>query len=238
MIRPLAYIILLGVTLIAHAQQEPVRTFRFIGDKGNFTGLQMRSDLGAYIPVEITPYSLSGPYVCPRGSEIKLTKTIPGASSNGASTPTTQTVASIPIPEGHSPFFIILSNATASTAPYPLVGTVLVDSYLEYPAQSLRLINLCSRQIAVKVDAETRVTPVGSTTSFNFKSENAMNLVQVAISIRPPEWTLGFTGAFAIKPTQRAIAIAHDNPNPPNDDVGPVLLNFIKERPPKRISAN
>lgn len=234
MIKQLTCLIFLGATLVANAQFGPSRTLRFIGAEGNFTGLQMQADKDSYINLAVIPYGISTPCLCPNAVQLVLTKLVPVVSDTGKVVQTRKTVAVIPVPKGDSPFFVILTEAKTPAAPYPITGTVLEDSYAKYPAQSLRLLNLGAKDMAVHVGDTVTTVPAWGAVSFPFPSKDTMNSIQIATP-GGSGWTLGFNGAFAIKPTQRAIAIAHDNPNPPNAFVGPILVNLTKERPPRTM---
>jgi hypothetical protein len=230
----LAIFLLVGV-LTAHAQAVAPRTIRFIGTNADYTGLQMQTAQTQHVDVAIPAYGLSRPYPCPPGAEIKLTKVIPAPSNTPGASPTRKTVASIPLPDAKDSYFVIVVPDKTASPPYPLRGTPIDDSYEKYPTQSLRLINLSPIEITVKISGETHSIATYGSAAFPFPSQNAMNSIQIAIYTRA-EWKLGFTGTFAIKPTQRAIAIAYENPNPPTDDVGLILVNLTKERPPKQTT--
>lgn len=222
-----------GLTLAAQTAPAPAapRTFRFIGLDGDFSSLEMETERKDSIKLTLPSKSFSIAYPCPVSGEIVLFRWITDTDANGQPRKTKRQMAGIPIPPGREPFLVLMKEARAPTSPYPLQGIPIDDSYKAYPAQTIRVINLTRQRLAVKIEDKAAQIAVNNLDSFPFPASAKMCSLQIAYE-KAGAWDLGYSGYDGIKRKQRAIALVCDNPNPPNDYTGPLLVNILKDRIP------
>lgn len=222
-----------GLTLAAQTPPVPTapRTFRFIGMEGDFSNLEMAMGPNDSIKLTIPAKNLSNAYPCPGSGEIGLFRWINDTDEHGRPRKTKKQMAGIPIPSGGEPFLILVKESRDPASPYPLQGLPIDDSYKVYPAQTLRVINLTKQRLAVKVEDKAAQIAINGVEAFPFPASFRMCSLQIAYD-KAGAWELAYDSSQGIKRKQRAIALICDNPNPPNEMIGPLLVNILKDRLP------
>lgn len=222
-----------GLTLAAQTSPVPTapRTFRFIGMEGDLSNLEMATGRNDSVKLTIPAKSLSIAYPCPGSDEITLFRWINDTDEHGQPRKTKKRMAGIPIPSGREPFLILLNETRDPASPYPLQGLALDDSYKVYPAQTIRVINLTKQRLAVNVEGKAAQISINGVEAFPFPASFRMCSLQIAYD-KAGTWELAYDGSQGIKRKQRAIALVCDNPNPPNEMIGPLLVNILKDRVP------
>lgn len=222
-----------GLTLAAQTVPAPAapRMFRFIGLDGDFADLEMATGRQDSVKVAITAKSLSAVYPCPVSGEIVLFRWITDTDARGQPRKTQKRMAVIAPPPGREPFLVLLKETRDPANPYPLRGIPLDDSYKTYPAETIRIINLTKQRLAVKMEDKAAQIPMNGFDFFPLPASFKMCPLQIAYD-KAGTWELAYDGAQGIKRKQRAIALVCDNPNPPNEMIGPLLVDVIKDRVP------
>lgn len=222
-----------GLTLAAQTAPGPAapRTFRFIGLDGDFSNLELATGRTDSVKLTIPAKSLSNAYPCPGSDEIVLFRWISDTDEHGQPRKTKKRMAGIPVPPGAEPFLVLLKEARQPDSPYPLQGLPIDDSITTYPAQTIRIINLTKQRLAVKVEDKTAQISINGVEAFPFPSSFRMCSLQIAYD-KAGAWELAYDSSQGIKRKQRAVALVCDNPNPPNEMIGPLLVNILKDRVP------
>jgi hypothetical protein len=209
------------------------RTLRFIGISGDFANLQMAVKSGEPVNVSIVPKNISPVYSCPDTGAVQLFRMVDGVDERGQPKKIKKIMAEVPIPQGKDQFLIVLGTAPDSSARVPLFGVPFADSYKEYPAETVRFINLTKERLAVKFEGQANEIPLGGMTSFPFPSSFRMCLMKIAHN-NSGSWELAVDSSLGIKKKMRAVVLITPNPNPSNG-TGPFWLDIIKERVPDEV---
>lgn len=222
-----------GLTLAAQTSPVPAasRTFRFIGMDGDFSNLEMAMGPNDSVKLTVPARNFSIAYPCPGSGEIILFRWITETDAHGQPRKTQKRMAVIAAPTGAEPFLIILKEARDPAGPYPLQGLPIDDSRTAYPAQTIRVINLTKQRLAVKIEDKAAQISINSVETFPFPASFRMCSLQIAYD-KAGIWELAYDGSQGIKRKQRAIALVCDNPNPPNEMIGPLLVHILKDRLP------
>ncbi len=151
-------------------------------------------------PVSIPAFNVSAPVSLPSGTiEVILMKKV--ATSEGGQTPVV--VAQAVLPEGAAGALVVLLPAasTDTTAAYRLL--VFSDSPSDFPAQSIRVINLSGNNSAVRIAGDDYRIPFGQSKITPLSLDRLGRCLVTAAVVENGDWNIVYRDMLAPEHTQR-----------------------------------
>lgn len=222
--------LLLAVSSVARADEAGALSVRLMSWSGALNDLWLK-DGGGYVSAMAGEFTLGRPLALhTRTSTVRVFRDeeVDGAVRK-------LPLAQVTLPSGADDVLVVLAPASEGSD-LPLQGRAFDQSLEAHPLDTLRVLNLSSRVIGLKIGGETASVAPGAERLFPFSKSGQANLaVYLAVAESEGEWKLVQSSLLATPRGRRVLGIVRDGrPDPAIEDPAlrtkPIDAIFLVDR--------
>lgn len=197
--------LILAVSCAARAGESGAMSVRLMSWAGDLPDIWLR-DGGDYVPARAGEFILGRPLMLrARTGEIRVFRDV---ELDGATRK--QPLASVPMPAGANDVLVLLAPS-AEGGELPLEGKAFDQSLEAHPLDTLRVLNLSSHTLGLKVGDDTVSVASGAERLFSFQAAGQANLaVYLAVAEGEAGWKLVQSSLLATPRGRRVLGIVRD----------------------------
>lgn len=219
---------LLAGTCLLCAQSGPASenatSVRLLSWSGDLAGLRVEH-AGSPIP-SVAHESILGPVIAlkSRPSLLRIQR-----EKSGPADTQPLTLAEMPLPTAGSQFIVLLAPAPEGGL-LPLVGRVIDSSPQTHPVETIRVLNLSSKNLALRISGSTHSLNPGAETFIPFAAD-ASPTAPVEVAVQTPDGWLMVSRSLRPTPkSSRIFCLVRDGRASTDDPAAPVdTLFFIDQ---------
>ena len=221
------------MVLVGTSARADAISLRFVSWQGELTGLLMAGDEGSVVSVPVSEFSLGRPVTLQRKPKVlRLFREEIVPDGGSVRVP----MAEVTIPADADQVIVMLAKAPVG-ATFPMVGRALDSSWAVHPPAMIRVMNLSTKALALRIGGSMLSLPAGGEELVAFPAENVRHV--------PMEVAAGMTDGWrmvsrSLRPTPagaRVLCLVRDGRASIDDPAAPVDVCFLLDRTPPRAEA-